>query len=70
MNIKNMTATEMANSVNEMMEQIAFHAKEPINNYYDLMEAAFNLYGFLHYDAGCQWKAEEPPKEGDEPFEF
>lgn len=70
MNIKNMTATEMANCVNEMMEQVAFHAKEPIDNYCGLMEAAFNLYGFLHYDAGCQWKENELPKERCEPFEF
>lgn len=70
MKSKNMTATEMANCVNEMMEQVAFHAKEPINNYCDLMEAAFNLYGFLYYDAGCRWREDELPKEGGEPFEF
>lgn len=71
MNIKNMTVKEMADCVNNMLEQIAFHATEPINNYYDVMVAAYNLYGFLHYDAGCEWQPDEwEIKSGGEPFDF
>lgn len=35
------------------------------------MEAAYNLWGFLHYDAGCEWQPVELEiKSGGKPFDF
>ena len=34
----------------------------------ELIETAYNRWGFLRYDVNCEYRPHEPPKEG--PFEF
>lgn len=61
-----MTEKEMINRINEILGQV--FTDENASNYYELMEAAYNLWAFLRYDAGCESPTFEPPMEGY--FEF
>ena len=61
-----MTEKEMVDRVYEILDQASYDGKA--STYSELMAAAYNLWGFLRYDANCEFPPYEPPKEGS--FEF
>lgn len=61
-----MTIDKMISNIETIMDQ-ALHERD-VQNYSELMYAAYNLWALLYYDMNCEYPSHEPPKEGT--FDF
>lgn len=57
-----MTTREMIANIEEIMDQL-LHDRD-VNNYGELMSAAYSLWALLYYDMNCEYPPQEPPQEG------
>ncbi len=57
-----MTQKEIVDKLEEMLACVS--CSKYTYNYGEIMAAAYNLWGFLYYDMGCEYPPHEPVKEG------
>ena len=57
-----MNQKEIVDKLEEILACVS--CSEYTYNYGEIMVAAYNLWGFLYYDMGCEYPSHEPVKEG------